>query len=163
MGKKASQKATGRQKQASRNKPQRKLTVKQQRFIDAYAGDIKEAAQKAELSYDYARKLVTKRHILEAIQNRQETEVRPKDIADRQERQAFWTKIMRDGKEETKDQLKASELLGKSEADFTENLSHRFPEGCGVLVIGGDTDPEKWKRQSQAHHANGSGNAGHTG
>jgi hypothetical protein len=159
MAKKA-QKAA---KKPAQSKAGRSFTVKQQRLIDCYAGDIQEAAKKAKICYGYARQLLTKSNILAAIKNRQETEVRPKDIADRQERQAFWTKIMRDRKEETKDQLKASELLGKSEADFTENLSHRFPEGCGVLVVGGDTDPEKWKRQSQAHHGNGSGNAGHTG
>jgi hypothetical protein len=141
----------------------RPFTVKQQRLIDCYAGDIKEAAQKARISYGYARQLLTKSNILAAIRNRQETEVRPKDIADRQERQAFWTKIMRDTKQETKDRLKASELLGRSEADFTENLAHRFPEGCGVLLVGGETNPEKWKTQSQAHHGNGSGNTGNTG
>lgn len=72
--------------------PARQFTTKQQRLIDCYAGDIKEAAKDAGLSYDYARRLVTKGHILEAIKSLQDTEVRPKDIADRQERQAFWTK-----------------------------------------------------------------------
>lgn len=139
----------------------RAFTDKQQRLIDCYAGDAKEAAKKAGISYGYARQLLTKSNILATIQNRQETEIRPKTIADRQERQKFWTKIMRSRKEETKDQLKASELLGKSEADFTENLAHRFPEGCGVLVVGGLIDAEQWKRQSQAHHANR--NARHTG
>jgi phage terminase small subunit len=134
----------------------KQFTVKQQRFIDCYAGDIKEAAKKAKLSYDYARRLVTKSHILKAIRNRQDTEIRPKDIGDRQERQALWTKIMRDEDEETKDRLRASELLGKSEADFTENLSHRFPEGCGVMRVSGEADPEKWRKQSKKHHRNGS-------
>lgn len=164
MAKKRNQKATGKRKQTGRKpvkqkptqgKARRPFTLKQQCFIDCYAGDIKEAAKKAKISYGYARQLLTKSNILAAVRNRQDTEIRPKTIADRQERQAFWTKTMRDRKEETKDRLKASELLGKSEADFTENLAHRFPEGCGVLLIGGDTDPEKWKRQSQAYHANG--------
>jgi len=138
----------------------RQFTAKQQRFIDCYAGDIKKAAEKAKISYSYARKLMmaegTKGNILEAIQDRQETEIRPKNIADRQERQAFWTQMMRDGKEDAKDRLKASELLGKSEADFTENLSHKFPEGCGVMLIGGQMDPNKWRKQSEQHHKHGS-------
>ena len=95
-------------------------TTKQQRFIDCYGGDIKEAAEKAGLSYDYARRLVTKSHIIEAIRNREQTESRPKDIADRQERQAFWTEIERDKSQSTGDRLRASELLGKSEIDFVE-------------------------------------------
>ena len=130
----------------------RQFTTKQQKLIDCYAGDIKEAAKKADISYGYARRLVTKSNILEAIRNRQDTEVRPKDIADRQERQAFWTTIMRESSEDTKDRLKASDLLGKSEADFTENLSHKFPEGCGVMLVGGQMDPKKWRKQSKRHH-----------
>jgi phage terminase small subunit len=169
--KKHKQKAAKKPKRASRKRPAtpqrqhagRRFTVKQQRFIDAYAGDAKEAARKAKISYGYARQLLTKSNILEAIQNRQETEVRPKDIADRQERQAFWSKVMRNEKEETKDRLKASELLGKSEADFTENLAHRFPEGCGVMVVGGNINPAEWKKLSQAYHAKYSHNKSNTG
>ena len=134
----------------------RHFTTKQQRLINCYAGNIKEAAKKAGLSYDYARRLVTKSHILEAIRNRQETEVRPKDIADRQKRQEFWTTVMYNKGEDMKDRLKASELLGKSEADFTENLSHKLPEGCGVMVVGGNVSPEQWKKQSEKHHKHGS-------
>lgn len=134
----------------------RHFTTKQQRFIDCYDGDIKRAAKKAGLSYDYCRRLVTKSHILEAIKNRQNTEIRPKEIANRQRRQEFWTNIMDDEDEETRDRLKASELLGRSEADFTENLSHKFPEGCGVMVVGGQVDPEKWRKQSEEHHKHGS-------
>jgi phage terminase small subunit len=102
----------------------KRKTAKRQRFIDCYAGNIKEAADKAEISYGYARNLMTKSDILEAIRNRQETEVRPKDIADRQERQAFWTKTMNDDEQSMSDRLRASELLGKSEADFTDKLRH---------------------------------------
>ena len=134
----------------------KEFTVKQQRFIDCYDGNIKEAADKAGLSYSYARKLGTKRHILEAIRNRQDTEVRPKTIANRQQRQQFWTDTMNDKSEETKDRLKASDLLGKSEADFTENLSHKFPEGCGVMLVSGQMDPNKWRKQSEEHHEHGS-------
>lgn len=148
-------KQTSRKRTATPKKQRigRPFTVKQQRFIDCYAGDCKEAAKKAKICYGYARQLLTKSNILEAIRNRQNTEVRPKDIADRQERQAFWTKIMRSKSEETKDRLKASELLGKSEADFTENLAHRFPEGCGVMVVADSINPAEWKKQSQRHHA----------
>ena len=133
----------------------RQLTTKQQTFVDCYAGDIKEAAKKAEITYGYARNLMTKSDILEAIRNRQDTEIRPKDIADRQERQAFWTEMMRDTNEEAKDRLNASQLLGKSEADFTENLSHKFPEGCGVMLLVGQVDPNKWRKQSDQHHGSG--------
>ena len=41
------------------------------------------------------------------------------DIADLAERQRLWTDIMRNHKLSPDDRLKASELLGKSEGDFT--------------------------------------------
>lgn len=100
----------------------RPFTLKQQRFIDSYAGDIKEAAKKAGISYQYARELRTKTYILEAIQNRQETEVRPKAIKTRQQRQEFWTHVMDDEQESMNNRLRASELLGKSEADFVDRF-----------------------------------------
>ncbi|MBN2312356.1 MAG: hypothetical protein JXM79_00410 [Sedimentisphaerales bacterium] len=111
------------------------FTVKQQKLVDAYDGDIKKAAKEAGLSYDYARRLVTKSHILEAIKNRQETETRPKTIATRQQRQQFWTETMNNDDVEMRDRLKASELLGKSEADFTENINNKFPDGVPDLTV----------------------------
>ena len=61
-----------------------------------------------------------------------------------------------------RDRLRASELLGKSEADFTENLSHKFPEGCGVMLIGSEGKPGDWPKKSKKFHdenCNGNGNA----
>ncbi|MGA2322462.1 MAG: hypothetical protein ABSG22_01275 [Sedimentisphaerales bacterium] len=102
----------------------RELTLKQQKFVDCFDGNIKEAAEKSGLSYRYCRGLVAKKHILEAIRNRQDTEIRPKTISTRQERQSFWTEIMRNKAAMMRDRLKSSELLGKSEADFTENINN---------------------------------------
>ena len=41
-----------------------KLTTKQQAFVDVYAGDIKEAAKEAGISYNYGRELMTKPHVV---------------------------------------------------------------------------------------------------
>jgi phage terminase small subunit len=109
-------------KQADTQRVGRKFTNRQQRFIDAYAGNCKEAARKAKISYGYARQLLTKSNILEAIRTRQDTEVRPKTILTRQQRQEFWSKVMDDENENMHNRLRASELLGKSEADFVEHL-----------------------------------------
>ena len=122
------------------------MTLKQQKFIDCFDGDIKRTAKKAKLSYGYCRRLVTKRHINKAIATRQDTEVRPKGIADRQERQQFWTSVMRDVRKNMKHRLKASELLGRSEADFTENMNHRFPEGGGVMLVPTPMDKDAWSQ-----------------
>jgi len=139
----------------------KKLTANQQRFVDAYDGNIKKTAKKIGLSHGYCRTLMTKNYILKKIQSRQETEIRPKTIADRQERQIFWTGVQRNKKVDMRDRLRASELLGKSEADFTENLSHHFPEGCGVMIVQGEMNPEDWPKKSKQYHdeiCNGNGN-----
>lgn len=94
------------------------MTNKQQKFIDCYDGDIKKAARKADISYGYARRLVTKGNILTAIRQRIDTEIRPTLIASRKERQKFWSDIMNDENQLMRDRLRASELLGKSEMDF---------------------------------------------
>lgn len=117
------------------------LTFKQQRFIDFYNGNATQAAEKA--GYKQARasghELITKPNILKAIRNR-EVKRTKSTIATREERQEFWTKVANgeikdqisktdgegnvtviDKPSRMSDRLKASELLGRSEADFTDN------------------------------------------
>ena len=99
----------------------RKLTPKQQKFVDAYAGSVKDAAAIAGYTYQAARQLVTKSHVKQALCDRQETERKP-TIASRQDRQQFWSDVMDDSDESMQHRLKAAELLGKSEADFTDKI-----------------------------------------
>lgn len=112
------------------------LTPKQQAFVDAYAGNGVEAARAAGYQGDEATlatsasRLLRHAEVSAAIarrnvvveQARQEAVVQAGRIATRVERQAFWTKVMLDSGEEMSARLKASELLGKSEADFTERV-----------------------------------------
>ena len=95
-----------------------KLTTKQQGFVDVYAGDIKEAAKNAGISYNYGRELMTRSDVVAAIRLREEKEVRPDMILNRLERQAFWSTVVRDQYQDMRDRLRASELLARSEADF---------------------------------------------
>jgi hypothetical protein len=43
-------------------------------------------------------------------------------IADVEEREEFWSDLMRDGSERTRDRLAASELLGKRQRDFVQQV-----------------------------------------
>ena len=95
-----------------------KLTRKQQTFVDHFAGDIKEAAKNAGISYNYGRELMTRSDVVAAIRLREEKEVRPDMILNRLERQAFWSTVVRDQYQDMRDRLRASELLARSEADF---------------------------------------------
>lgn len=45
-------------------------------------------------------------------------------VADRAARQQFWTSTMLDVEQKMPDRLKASELLGRSQADFIEKHEH---------------------------------------
>ncbi|MBQ7262840.1 MAG: terminase small subunit [Synergistaceae bacterium] len=101
------------------------LTPKQKAFVEAYAGNATEAAIKAGYSPKTARSIgqenLTKPDIIRAIKERETERLRPA-IASREERQRFWTRIMNDAGEETRDRLRASELLGKSNGDFLDRV-----------------------------------------
>ncbi|WP_333593040.1 terminase small subunit [Aminobacterium mobile] len=124
-----------------------KLTTKQKAFIQSYCGNATEAALKAGYSKKTARSIgnenLTKPHIIAAIKKREEKRTNNR-IATREERQIFWTQTMKDEKADMRDRLRASELLGKSEADFMDKIEHSGAlEGVVVLPavqIAGDTE-----------------------
>lgn len=116
-------------KSPRKDEPKSELTTKQQRFVEAYQGNGTEAAMAAGYTGDANTLGVTAFHLLRnpkvrrAIRAR-ENVVLAKLVASRRERQAFWAATMRDPGFEMKDRLKASELLGRSEADFKDKLEH---------------------------------------
>lgn len=114
------------------------LTVRQQRFIDAYDGNATDAARKAGYSGSDAVLGVTAHDLLRnpkvaaAIRERL-APVTKAIIATREERQAFWTSVQQDPFASMSDRLRASELLGKSEADFTDKVKHEGNISIGVV------------------------------
>lgn len=56
---------------------------------------------------------------------------------------------MRDKSAEMRDRLKASELLGKSEADFIDKLQASGPDGGPLLVLGAEMTAEAARRARQ--------------
>jgi len=111
--------------------PERKLTPRQKKFVALYEGNATKAAIKAGYSkktaYSIGQENLKKPEVIKALQEREKEETGPL-VASRIERQQFWTAVMRGklGKVKIKmeHRLKASELLGKSEADFTEKVLH---------------------------------------
>lgn len=114
------------------------LTPKQQRFVDAYTGNGVEAARRAgyqgsvAVLSQVAHENLRKPEIAAALKERQAS-ARRSLIASREERQAFWTSTLRDEDYDLKDRLRASELLGKSEADFVEHVEHSGNVSIGVI------------------------------
>ncbi len=103
------------------------LTLKQQRFVDFYDGNGVAAARKAGYKGNddtlghVAKDNLIKPQIHAAIKSREDKRNKP-EIANREKRQEFWTDTMNDTEKKDTDRLKASELLGRSEADFTDNV-----------------------------------------
>lgn len=155
---------------------EKKLSKGEKKVIAAYDGDAKSTAKKCKLTYGYVRQILMFPYIKKVINAREAAELKKETaplIADRKERQAFWSSVMRGdlqligmvpklnkkgkpvvkkGKpvmEEVKEvpamknRLKASEALGRSNADFVDRL-HVLDENKGVpQEITDDMEPKK--------------------
>lgn len=112
------------------------LTVKQQRFVEAYDGNAHKAALAAGYSPKTAaaigRENMQKPTIIAELKSRETIRSTPL-IASRAERQQFWSSVMRDKDQQMRDRLKAAELLGKSEADFVERQEITGRDGAPLL------------------------------
>lgn len=100
-----------------------KLTEKRQRFVEAYLGpamgNATEAARIAKYAHpgQQGHRLLKDVHVSSAIKKGL-AKVRSGAIADREERLAFYSEVMRSEEHAAKDRLKAAELLGKVGGDF---------------------------------------------
>ena len=129
-------------------KQPRGLSVKQRRFVEAYDGNATAAAIAAGYSPKTARlqghKNITKDNILEAIQSRENKRMES-TILTREERQAFWSDIIRNEDEKNiMAKLKASELLAKSEGDFLDRHELTGKDGAPRKVILSFEDAPEW-------------------
>ena len=119
----------------------KRFTTRQQKFVDIYEGNGTEAARLAGFAgtdavlANVARNLLIKTDISEAIRSRQDKAKR-EFVANREQRQAFWTKTMQDITATLRDRLKASELLGRSEGDFLDRIAHTVTVTLEQLVLG---------------------------
>lgn len=113
-----------------------KLTERERKFVLFYDGNGAQTAIKAGYSKKSAKvtasRLLTKANVKQALTSRQDKKEAP-IIANRQERQKFWTDVMKGKKVAMMNKLRASELLGKSEGDFVEKIHH----SGGVIVAMG--------------------------
>ena len=114
------------------------LTERQRAFCEAYVengGNAADAARKAGYKNPHPQgvqtlRLVTVRSALEKMR-RSTTNAA---IASREERQSFWSSVLRDQNIDMKDRLKASDLLGKSQADFITRTEVSGPAGGPIKI-----------------------------
>lgn len=107
-----------------------KLTGKQTAFKDEYCRNSQNGTAAARIAGykgntnqlgQRAHELVNNSKVKDEI-DKQLAEIKAENIANRQQRQQFWTSMMSDENASNGDKLRASELLGRSEADFTDNI-----------------------------------------
>ena len=104
------------------------MTLKQKQFIEEYLVDMNatqaaiRAGYSAKTAYSIGQRLLKNVEVSQTISSAM-TERRNKLIATREQRQAFWSSVMNDTDEDMRNRLKASELLGKSEQDFTDKVA----------------------------------------
>jgi phage terminase small subunit len=103
------------------------LNPREQKFVHVYEGNGVEAARTAGYAGGnvslaaQACRMMRKPEIRRAVALRIESAVE-RFILTREERQELWSAIAIDTTIDASDRLKALELLGKSQADFTEKL-----------------------------------------
>jgi len=123
------------------------LSDKQTKWLAAYLANGKNATRAAQSAGYKGNEKVLKvkghenklnwkiRYFLDKEQNIAKESIKA-DVMSRVERQAFWTKVIKDNLIDDNgaiqlnmaDKLRASELLGRSEADFTDNLNSKNEE-----------------------------------
>ena len=116
------------------------LNPKQRRFVAEYLKDQNgtQAAIRAGYSKktanEQASQLLAKLNIRKLVDEKL-SKIEADGIADRKERQRFWTETMKDVGIEMPHRLKGSELLGRSQGDFVERIEHNVSEDLRSLVM----------------------------
>lgn len=144
-----------------------KLTAKQKRFVQEYLIDLNatQAAIRAGYSKNSARQVGTenlsKPSIKQAIDERLK-QIDEEKTADAKEIREFWTRVMRGEEKDTvlrydneghqveteidvsmKDRIRASELMGKSYAMFTDKVDSNIDMDLHIEVDYEDKDPSE--------------------
>lgn len=114
------------------------LTERQRLFCEAFAANGGNAyAAVKEAGYKKCRqegsRLLNNAGIIAALESLRE-DTTNKAIATREERQVFWSEVMRADEKDMRDRLKASELLGKSHADFIERKEVTGKDGAPLTL-----------------------------
>jgi hypothetical protein len=120
----------------------RGLSERERRFVECFMGEAAGNATKAARLAGYAKNTAEKQagRLLAKVGIRAAIEARASNdpaVATREERQRFWTAVLRGTGEfartTMKDRLRASELLGKSQADFLER--HQLEAGKTLVDV----------------------------
>lgn len=103
------------------------MSDQRRQFVVAFMGKANGNATKAAEMAHYSKKTAAQQatRLLKDVQVRaaikaRQVKVEQSDIADRAERQRFWTSTQRDAKQTMQNRLRASELQAKTNGEFLE-------------------------------------------
>ena len=103
-------------------KPQFKLFAIN--YVGKCCGNAEKSAIAAGYSKNYARgnshKLLARKDVKAYIEYLQKNTDNSRDVMELKDLREFWTKIMKDSEQSTRDRLRASEYLGKSIGAFND-------------------------------------------
>ena len=118
-----------------------KLTDKQQHFCEEYCSNGYNATKAYKTAYPNCKgnwdKLGFENKGKQGIKNeiaRIMAITRKETVASRGVRQRFWSDMMQDNDTPKAERLRASELLGRSEADFTDNIASTVEDQTKTLT-----------------------------
>lgn len=125
------------------------MNERQRRFCECFASNggngaaaAREAGYSERSAREIARKLLTDVDILDYIRKLQD-EAAATRIKSVIQVKAFWSEIMCDGEQKTKDRLRASELLAKSSGAFIDPHEETRFEGGEVQIYMPYTDRDE--------------------
>jgi hypothetical protein len=95
----------------------RGLTENEVKFIEAFQGDVRQAAELAGIHFGTAHRMLRRAHVTKALRARSKATINDL-IAGKEERMIFFSELLRDQSAAAKDRLKAGELLCKMGGDF---------------------------------------------
>lgn len=124
------------------------LDERKRRFVEAYmanGGNATAAARSAGYQGDDKTLSTTGYRLLRNAKVRKAIDARAAaadDVASREERQRFWSDLMRDAQQDLRFRLKASELLGKASGDFLDRHEITGENGRPLLDATDASDSE---------------------
>lgn len=111
--------------QAMENERNLIVNSRKRKFVEAFTENATEAARLAGSRSPEVQgcRLLRNVHVLTATRQRENFEAKGL-IANREERQEFWARMIRDTTIDIGARLRASKLLGKSQSDFIDRRQH---------------------------------------
>ena len=122
------------------------LSTKRQMFVDLYDGNAAATAKLVGYAYPSVEgnRLFNDPAVIAALDERDHNKHK-NNIASREERQAFWTTVMRNDNVAMGDRLKAADSLGRSEADFVDRMKLEIGLGEELKKLSDDDIRNKIK------------------